>query len=415
MATRRDLLANDPNVPAEDQDLVRRAYMRAAMQGDEGGIGLAVGAAQARRRPGRKLSQPERAMLGEPQQTAPQPKPRPKPGPDTEAQANARQLGKDVSQYMGERKQLAPGVRRWGSKTADPSDVYMSVDANGNRVYTDDAEFAASRSKGSLSRRDMAPGMLGSDIDRTLNDPDGGMTYAPAGASQIMGGRMAEAGVQDDRALREALRADEIAATRAGSRDIDKRRASEGRRIRRQMGLEDPEGEGMDPKLLIALERLNMDRQKMENEEGRYAREDERNADADARAEIKDATDLIQGVIDGSVPPDLARDLAGTLPKPAQQKVQRALARKMLQDELKDEGLWFGLGQSEIELADLADVSFNEDGSSEYVEPKSGFFDWARRVNLSPERTRQMLGTDEASRSALMEMIQEERASRLRR
>jgi hypothetical protein len=263
MATKRKLV-NDPNVPFDDGRLVSRFGLS---QQDSYNAGRELGA----------------RMQGEPVQEAPRVGwPRPpaevQPAPAApqrrsvltdeqlnEAQDYGRQAGAASAGYLGERKALAPGVRRWASKTADPSDVYMSVDKNGNRVYTDDADFAASQSRGRLTRRDLAPGMLASDADRTLNDPEGGFTYAPAPGKALDGLRQASARTRGgsqtiERALAEATRAQEIADTRAGTRPIDERRRTDGTRLRRSLGLE-TEG-NVDPRTLIALERLNLDKQK---------------------------------------------------------------------------------------------------------------------------------------------------------
>lgn len=401
MAHRRNLV-DDPNTPYDDTKIL-------ASTGGGGGrdspnkpptllqdIGNRLSGQYARP----VVDQARVAFGGDPRQPGDAeaaPIRRSRPPQDPQAAAAGASAGTAAAGYLRERKALAPGVRRYGSETADPSDVYVTVDRNGNRVYTDNADFAASQSRGRLTRRDLAPGTLASDADRTLNDPEGGFTYAPAPGAGLEGLRKAAAGTRGgsqhiERALGEAERSQAIADTRAGTRDIDERRKAEGSRLRRQLGLVD-EG-GLDPRTLIALQRLGLDERKF------AADREDKGADRtaaegrDALTGAKGVTDILKGVTAGEISPQDARDIFSTLPGEAGKRASRSLRRALLQRALTEENPLFGLGDEEIGLADISSLRRNPDGSGTYVEPDSGFFDIQRNIRLSPERLQSIEGND---------------------
>ena len=333
---------------------------------------------------------PPGAAPAAPQPTRPQ-------GPDTTAPGyqQGRAAGLRARDFLAERDALAPGVRRWGSETADPAEVYMTVDRNGNRVYTDSARFAASQSRGRLTRRDLAPGMTASDADRTLNDPEGGFTYGPASQRAVQqlardslttGGKSA----QVERALQEAMRAQAIAETRAGTRDLDKRREEQGRMVRRNITGDD--GQSLDPRVLIALQRLGLDERKFAAEREDKAAERTASQGRDALASTKGVADLLKGVQDGSIDPQDARDLLGGLPGEAGARGARGLRRALLQRVLTQRSPFF-LGSDEIQYADPASIRRNPDGSGTFTEADDGLFDIQRNIDLSPEELSQILGS----------------------
>src|SRR5690606_16797817 len=126
------------------------------------------------------------------------------------------------------------------------------------RRSSDLADFAAARSRGRLTRRDLAPGMTADDANRTLNDPEGGLTYAPTSPEALEDLREASKFTRGgskviERALAEAERSQDIADTRAGTRPIDKQREKQGRELRRRLGLDDGQG-NMSIRDLIALQ-----------------------------------------------------------------------------------------------------------------------------------------------------------------
>lgn len=156
-----------------------------------------------------------------------------------------------AGEYLGARKALPEGVRRFDLGLETPSDVYVSVDKNGNRVYTDDPAFAASRSSGKpLTAQSLMRGRTGagaefaqSRIDQNLADAEGGFEYGgfagDVNAAEIKANyeALVEGAPrwQDDQAARntvgqaagEAARTGQIEAARAGTRPVDLRRRTE--------------------------------------------------------------------------------------------------------------------------------------------------------------------------------------------
>lgn len=195
----------------------------------------------------------------------PAPKPLPKQDPAMARQADA--LRGQTRGYLDARRPLPTGVRRFDLGLETPSDVYVAVDANGNRVYTDDAQFAGRMSGGQpLTPQSLARGRGGDPavnratmarIQQNLEDPMGGLQYAgdlgiPVGAPATMAAQVRQGyGAAGDDAMErdlrtaftDARRTQEIQDARAGRRPVDLRRRTEVQaRAIADLQRNDPEG-----------------------------------------------------------------------------------------------------------------------------------------------------------------------------
>jgi len=388
----KNRLARDPNTPFDDQQIVQRRmpYYR--------------GAGQDRRRI--IQTRPDLApQYSLPEAPAPAPAPPAQPRdpltPEQRAEAVefGTRAGRGAMGFLGERRRLAPGVRRYGGSQGDPSDIYMAVDANGNRVYTDDADFAAARSRGRLTRRDLAPGMTADDANRTLNDPEGGFTYAPTSPEALEDLREASKFTRGgskviERALAEAERSQDIADTRAGTRPIDKQREKQGRELRRRLGLDDGQG-NMSIRDLIALQANDRAERefahKVDIDRNTASREDAK----EKRVTASDMAGLLAQVRAGEIDPREVRDIIATLPAKQAERATASLQTNLLRRYLDRQNFWFGLGPGEIDLAQTTSIRRNPDGSGTYVEPDSGLFDIGRQPELSPEIMAEIFGVPE--------------------
>ena len=333
--------------------------------------------------------------------------------------------------YLDERKALAPGVRRWvgGTSESDPAQVYISVDKNGNRVYTDNAKFAAGMSNGrALTRRDLAPGAAEADRTATLTDPEGGYTYAPASKNVVAALSQASDATrgkspQLERALAEARRSQAIADTASGDRPLDQKRRKQSADLRRNLGLPDASG-GLNIRDLIALQANDRAERQFAHTVENDKANNNRNASNDDRAMRAQQTQTVLGIRnaikDGSIDENTGYAMIGALVNdintPAGRAAQQeANTRLAAQTAANNRGLgWFknfGFDSGEAKDVTLDQLHVNPDGSGSVAEPDIGMFDEGDTTGIGPRDLRSALGSDELAQQ-LLKYTQKQRLAR---
>lgn len=348
----------------------------------------------------------------------------------TAASEYGAKVGRAAQGYLGARESLAPGVRRLGMATADPAAVYVTVDKNGNRVYTDNPKFAAGMSTGrALRRSDLAPGMSESEITDTLDNPEGGFAYAPASKQALAGLEAASAATRGgsktiESALAEAQRAQAIADTLAGDRPIDKQRANQSSTLRRNLGLETGGGNNLSLRDILALQANDRAERQFAHTVEQDKTTNNRSAATEQRQsvaqQVGDILNIRKGIKDGTIDPNdgyaIIASMVQDINSPAGRATQSEANRRLADVTAKNNrGLgWFrnfGFDSGEAKDVTLEQLHLNPDGSGAVAEPDIGMFDQGDTTAIAGQDLRRALGPDEIA-NLLMQYTQRQRVGR---